>query len=187
MSNENTVLMEGVRIIFRNFAGKEQQYNREGDRNFSVLLPEDVAASMAADGWNVKWLKPREDDEDQVEQAYLPVTVGYKGRPPKVVMITSRGRTNLNEDTIETLDWADINNVDLIVRPYEWAVQGKVGVKAYLQSLFVTIEEDALEQSMRIWTHNDLGDVYWLSDLHVRNSDRYCINAAWRYGQQRAK
>jgi hypothetical protein len=33
------VLMEGVRIIFRNFAGKEGQYNKEGDRNFGVILP----------------------------------------------------------------------------------------------------------------------------------------------------
>lgn len=143
---DNTVLMEGVRIIFRNFAGKEQQYNREGDRNFAVLLDDEVAQAMANDGWNVKWLKPREDDEEGVEQAYLQVTVGFKGRPPNIVMITSRGRTNLTEDTIETLDWADIRNADLIVRPYEWAVQGKTGIKAYLQSLYVTIEEDALAQ-----------------------------------------
>ena len=149
MPQDNTVLMEGVRIVFRNFAGKEQQYNREGDRNFAVLLDDDVAHAMAEDGWNVKWLKPREDvdeGEEATEQAYLQVSVNFKGRPPRVVMITSRGRTNLDEDSIEALDWADIRNVDLIVRPYEWAVQGKTGIKAYLQSLFVTIEEDALEQ-----------------------------------------
>jgi hypothetical protein len=143
--NDNTVMMEGVRIIFRNFAGKEGQYNREGDRNFAVLLDETVATAMTEDGWNIKWLKPRDDDEEPSAQAYLPVSVNFKGRPPRIVLITSRGRTNLDEDSVEMLDWVDILNIDLIVRPYEWTVNGKSGIKAYLQSIYVTIEEDPLE------------------------------------------
>lgn len=74
--NNDSVVMEGVRIIFRNFAGKEGMYNREGDRNFGVLLDDDVAEAMAKDGWNVKWLKAR--DEDEEEQAYLSVAVNFK-------------------------------------------------------------------------------------------------------------
>lgn len=145
--DRNTVLMEGVRIIFRNFAGKEGQYNREGDRNFAVLLDEETAQAMAEDGWNVKWLKPREDaDEGEADQPYIQVSVNFTGRPPNIVQITSRGRTNLGEDEVELLDWADIVNADLIVRPYHWEVNGKTGVKAYLQSLYVTIEEDELQK-----------------------------------------
>lgn len=144
-ANDNTVLMEGVRIIFRNFSGKEGQYNREGDRNFAVLLDDTIANAMAEDNWNVKWLKPRDEDEEETPQAYLPVSLNFKGRPPRIVLITSRGRTNLDESSVEMLDWADIVNVDLIVRPYEWTVNEKSGIKAYLQSIYVTIEEDALE------------------------------------------
>lgn len=141
--NDNTVTIEGARIVFRNFAGKEGQYNREGDRNFAVLLDPQVATDLANDGWNVKALKAREEGDE--DQPYLPVTVSYKGRPPRVVMITSRGRTNLSEDEVDILDWADIENVDLIFRPYEWTVNGRSGVKAYLQSIYVTIREDELE------------------------------------------
>jgi hypothetical protein len=145
-ATDNTVMMEGVKIIFRNFAGKEGQYNREGDRNFSVLIDDATAEMMSEDGWNVKMLKPREgEDEDLPAQSYLPVSVNFRGRPPRIVLITSRGRTNLEEGQIDILDWADIINVDLIVRPYEWTVNGKSGIKAYLQSLYVTIQEDPLE------------------------------------------
>jgi len=144
-ANDNTVVMEGVRIIFRNFAGKEGQYNREGDRNFAVLLDDKIADVMGQDGWNVKMLRPRSDEEGEEEQAYLPISVNFKGRPPRIVLITSRGRTNLDESQVEMLDWVDIINVDLIVRPYEWTVNDKSGIKAYLQSIYVTIEEDPLE------------------------------------------
>ena len=144
MAQDNTVLMEGVRIIFRNFAGKEGQYNREGDRNFAVVLDDKTAEAMQADGWNVKTLAAREEDDS--ETPYLPVAVNFKGRPPRITMVTSRGRTTLDEGQVEMLDWADIVNVDLIVRPYAWEVSGKTGVKAYLQTMYVTIEEDALER-----------------------------------------
>src|SRR4051794_36554150 len=147
MPADNTVLMEGVRLIFRNLTGKEGQYNREGDRNFGVILPDDVAEQMLADGWNVKYLQPREDTEEETPTPWLPVKVGYgKGRPPKIMLVTDRGRTALDESTVETLDWAEITNVDLIVRPYNYEVNGRTGISAYVQSMYVTIEEDALER-----------------------------------------
>ena len=146
MADMANVTLEGVRIAFRNFSGKEGQYNREGDRNFAVLLPEEIGIQMLKDGWNVKSLKPREDaDPNELVQMYLSVAVGFKGRPPRIIMITSRGRTTLGEEEVSILDWADIKNVDLIVRPYEWSVSGKTGVKAYLQSIYITINEDELE------------------------------------------
>lgn len=140
----DTVLIEGARIIFRNFAGKEDAMNREGNRNFCVLLDDEVAEAMAADGWNIKQLKAREEGE--TPQSYIQISVGYKVRPPTVYMITTRGKTSIGEDLIEMLDYAEFGNVDLIFQPYNWDVNGKTGVKAYLKSLFVEVIEDALEQ-----------------------------------------
>jgi hypothetical protein len=142
-NNENNVVMQDVRLVLRNFSGREGMYNREGDREFSVLLDDDVATAMAKDGWNVKWFKAKEPGEP--EQAFLTISVKFKKRPPRIVLITSRGRTTLTEDEVELLDYADIRTVDLIVRPYEWVVNGKTGIKAYLKSLFATIEEDELD------------------------------------------
>jgi len=149
MSDSNNVVMENVKIIFRNFAGKETDFNPEGARNFCVLLDDEIAHVMTEDGWNIKWLEPREGaDEGEKPQAYIQVKAKYdKGRPPKVVLITSRGQTNLGEKEVEMLDFADIVNVDLIFRPYHWTMRdGRTGISAYLQSLYVTIEEDELER-----------------------------------------
>jgi hypothetical protein len=145
MANDReTVTIEGAQLVFKNFSGAEGQYNAAGEREFSVILDHEDAQSMVARGWNVKYLKPRE--EDDAPTPYLPIKVSYKVRPPTVVMITSTARTRLDESSIETLDWADIRSADLIVTPYAWTVGAKTGIKAYLKSLYVTVEEDELER-----------------------------------------
>lgn len=144
MAETLTFQVDDARLMFRNFAGKEGKYNREGDRNFSVALDQESADRMAADGWNVKYLDARE--EGDTDTPYIQVGVGYKTRPPRIVLISSKGRTNLDEEGVEVLDWVSIAKVDLIARAYEWEVNGKAGIKAYLQTMFVTIEEDELER-----------------------------------------
>ena len=138
------VVLEDRRILFRNFSGEEGRYNAKGKRNFNVLLTDEEAQAMLADGWNVKWLQPREDGD--TPQARLEVSVHYGKNPPRVILITSRGKTPLDESMVSLLDWAEIQTVDMIVRPYEWEVSEKRGVKAYLKSIYVTIREDELEK-----------------------------------------
>lgn len=145
MAREATVTIENARVRFLNFEGREGQFNRAGDRNFVVFLDKDVADQLARDGWNVKVKPPRTEEED--ETYALSVTVGFKGRPPRLVMIgaVSGRRTELTEDTCALLDHADLVTVDLIIRPYDWEVNRNTGRKAYLKTGFFTIEEDYLE------------------------------------------
>lgn len=143
------ITMENVRIVFKNFAGKAGDMNAEGDRNFCIILEDpELVKAMEKDGWNVKYLKPREEGDDP--QPYIKAKVKFHAegqRQPNVVIITSRGRTRLTEDEVAILDWAEIANVDVIITPYKWQLKsGSSGVSAYVKSLFITIREDELEQ-----------------------------------------
>ena len=146
MVNKNIVI-ENARIGFRNFSGEEGRFNPKGKRNFCVFLDTELGEKLQDDGWNIKWLEPREEGDEP--QAYLQVAVSYEHFPPKIVQITSRGQTILDEDMVGVLDWAEIENVDLIIRPYNWKVNGKSGVKAYLKTMYVTIYEDEFAQKYK--------------------------------------
>lgn len=143
MKNVSNIVIENARIGFRNFSGTAGKFNAEGNRNFCVFLEKDLAIELENDGWNVRYLKPRDEGDDS--QPYLQVSVQFNNFPPKIVMISGKNKTVMDEESVKILDWAEIENVDLIIRPYSWEVNGKSGVKAYIKSLYVTISVDEFE------------------------------------------
>ena len=133
--------IDDARIIYRNFAGRGDKYNREGDRNFAVLIPdEEIADELTRRGWNVKVKPPREEGDTPF--MYLPVKVKFSDRGPSVYLRTGRVQNRLEEEDIGRLDRIDIIGVDLDIRPYDWEVNGKTGRTAYLQSICVTQDVD---------------------------------------------
>lgn len=139
------ITFENSRIIFKNFSGAPTPVNRAGGtRTFNLVLTQDEYEAMLADGWNVKRREPREEGDDPLY--HIPVKVSYTGRPPTVVLITSSGRTSLDEETINILDSQLATNIDLIINPYHWEVNGTTGISAYLQTMYFTMEEDDLQR-----------------------------------------
>lgn len=150
----DNVIIEDAQIRFRNFSGKGDKFNPEGKRNFCVLLDEPLANALKSDGWNIKYLRPR--DEGDKPQPYMQVNVNFDGyQPPKIYLITGKGKTLLDKDTVSTLDWAEIEKVDIIINPYVWDTGDKQGVKGYVKTMYVMIAEDELDRKYAAYEDSD--------------------------------
>lgn len=130
--------IDDARITYRNFSGAPGPYNREGDRNFSLILPPDTELldRLQAEGWSIKVKPPRNEDEDI--RALLPVKIKVTDRGPNVYLKSGNNLIKLDADRMSILDNIDILSVDLDIRPYDWEMNGKSGRTAYLQSIRVT-------------------------------------------------
>ena len=140
--------IDGARISFRNFAGVGTVYNREGDRNFSLVIEdEETKDALVALGWNVKIKDAREPGDTPF--IHLPVKIKFNERGPRVVLITNGIMNELNEETVGVLDDIDISHIDMDVRPYDWVMREGTpsearGRTAYLQAIYVTQATDRL-------------------------------------------
>lgn len=142
---DDTLKIEGTQIVFRpNFAGEAEKFNAEGDRYFNVgIAPEDVD-ELRAKGWNVKeWAGKEEGDEPFF---FIKTKVSFKFKPPRLVLITSRGRVPLDEETCDMLDWQEYEFVDVILSASHYTMNGRSGISAYLKTGMFVVREDELEQ-----------------------------------------
>lgn len=133
-----------ARILWPNFEGRGDRFNKQGDRNFHVVIPtQELASELMNDvneygkGWNVK-IKSR--DEDEPPFMHMMVKVKFNGRGPNIYLMRGNNKKpiELNEDTVKMLDEIDIVSVDMDIRPYDGVmVSGQAFRTAYLSAMRV--------------------------------------------------
>lgn len=132
-----------ARILWPNFSGTADRFNREGDRNFNIVIPTQELADMLlnhknqyGDSWNVKIKPPKEDGD--VPFMHMPVKVKFNNRGPNVYLVSGDKQVPLNEDTVGCLDDIDIVSVDMDIRPYDGKMaNGMTFRTAYLSAMRV--------------------------------------------------
>ena len=142
MLNPENIYFENAEIIFKNFSGRPTKYQRqEGFRTFSVVVDDpDMAQHLSEDGWNIRILRPR--NEDDTPRHILDVSINFNfWKKPEIYMICDGHKTKLDEEDLNILDGADIITSDIVVRPRLWDDGGTTRIKAYLQELYVTIRQ----------------------------------------------
>lgn len=136
--------IDDARIIWKNFSGRGDRFNREGDRNFHLVIPDQETCDLLksdtnkyGDSWNVKIKPPREDGD--MPFMHMLVKLKYKdGRGPNVYLVSGNKQVPLNEDTISCLDDIDIVSVNMDIRPYDDELpNGTTFRTAYLSAMRV--------------------------------------------------
>ena len=142
-----TLEIDNARIIFRNLEGRGGLYNREGDRNFALVVPdEDARDALIEQGYNVKTKAPRDEDEEPL--MYLTIKVKPNGSGPRIYLVSGRSKRELPEESWGLIDQISIANVSLDIHAYDWNVNGKSGRSAYLAAMEVTQNIDRFAAAM---------------------------------------
>ena len=135
-----TLYKENAHIGFRNFSGIKSERNRNGDRQFTLILDDLEEAQMYKDmGWDVYFRTPQ-SDPDAEQYGVIYVTVRFDVIPPEIYKVYNGNAVQLNEHTVGQLDKDRIVHVDLELSPYNGNHQdGSPKVTAYLKTMYVTI------------------------------------------------
>jgi hypothetical protein len=136
--------LRDIRIIYKNFAGRGGKFNAEGKRNFGIPLEEAQAIALHEAGWAVKERIKESGDH----MYHLPVTVKMDGRrPPKIFLITmsENRRAQMTEENTFLVDDLEFDRIDVTLRPFNYDVNGNLGVAAYLKIFMGALHEDELE------------------------------------------
>lgn len=126
------VQVDDAQIIFRHFSGEADDFHREGERDFTLVIKDkEIADAFIDKGYNVKYY-------ENYENWRLKVKIGFKKYKPNIYLVTNGRPTELTEETIECLDHVEIQRIDMDIRPSDWGpINGKYGRAAYVKSMKV--------------------------------------------------
>lgn len=143
------IQIENARIIWPNFSGKAGRFNREGERDFTLVIPnEEIYEALINDvnefgaGWNVRYRDPIDPDGEPFITMKVKVNCNEYG--PKAMLISGGRKIDLNAESISCLDSIDMAVVDLTIRANDGEMNGKAYRSAWLDAIYVTQELDPL-------------------------------------------
>jgi hypothetical protein len=128
-----------VKWAFSHFDGREDIFNAQGDHNFQIILPEDVAVKLRDEGWNVRTMDPYEEGDPP--EHLLKVKISYKYEPPKIYLIKGQRKLRADERDLADIRRDTCERIDVIITPSRWVAGGNTGISAYAKELYAKIKE----------------------------------------------
>lgn len=137
----NDVELEDIKIkwAFSHFDGREDTFNAEGDHNFNIILPEDVADKLREEGWNVRSMPGYEEGDP--EEHLLKVKISYKFEPPKIYIIKGERKLRADQRDLADIRRDTCEQIDVIITPSRWVNGQNSGITAYAKELYAKVRE----------------------------------------------
>ncbi len=167
MARINDINITEGQIAYSNFSGRPTQFNPEGgSRNVTFVIPEDIAEGLIEEGWRVR----RQEFDDGtyrylLEASFLFRTRNGQPRDPKIFIVQDNRLIHVTEETADALDRADIVSVDAVISPSYWEYAGRSGIKAYINSMYITIKENPIDAKYRRMLEESEAEVPEVPDI----------------------
>jgi len=135
------VELEDIKIkwAFSHFDGREDTFNAEGDYNFQIILPDDVAEKLRDEGWNVRTMDGYEEGDPP--EHLLKVKISYKYGPPKIYLIKGDRKLRADERDLADIRRDTCEQIDVIITPSRWVNGKNSGISAYAKELYAKVKE----------------------------------------------
>lgn len=171
-ASNHQLILEDVEFAFKpNFTGREERYNRAGDRYFNVVVSEEDAQILAEQyGVNVKLWEPKPRDDEMAKKMaenpdmyqpfyYFKVKVYTKFSIPSIALIydnedgvcdvddpvCAENRQFLTEDQFQLIDEMEMQCVDMTIRRREPSDEGTYA-RLDLKNAYIHVAPSPLER-----------------------------------------
>lgn len=153
------IQIDDAHLLWRNFKGREEEFNRKGDRNFNIVIEtaeQYNALKEDVNDYGIPWnIAVKESADGSDPRMTMKVKVKFSDRGPNIYLIAGNSRTKLTEETVGILDDITIARVDLDIRPYDDTISGKPFRAAYLKNMEVIQDIDRFEARAQEDTDED--------------------------------
>lgn len=159
MARVNDINIVNGEIAYSNFSGRPTTYKPEGGvRTVTFVIPSDAAPELQEAGWKIR-RQEFPNDPDREPRYLLEATLTFRTRngqlrDPKIFIVRPDSLVHVTEETVDTLDRAEIVNADAVLGPYYWENGNKRGIKAYVNSLYITVKENPIDEKYRKYIDN---------------------------------
>lgn len=143
----NNLIIEDAKIIFPNFSGREGRYNREGNRCFSVMVPDEkLALQLKDDGWNIRERVINGEGTGEYYINGVNINFDYYIKPV-IYYISNGNEIELTPEIMDSgiaaqLDGRGAERYDVSIRPRSWErTDGSIGIKGYVDEMRIVAKK----------------------------------------------